>query len=84
MRLLDMIPFALAATASAQLPKPATARIIESLIVAGLSAGASAFLTVSALEAKLDALKNQVTTLEQRVERMRSDLYQPRRWDSLQ
>lgn len=75
----DYLPFVLAAGVNNVKGsiKMNTSRIIEALLIAGISGGLSMYGTVYALGSKIDALERNQTFMQQEITKMRDDLYTP-------
>lgn len=74
-RIIEFIPFVLATGTPAHLR---TQRIIEAVIIAALSGGASAYVSVAVMQADLKALSAKLTRIETTIDKMQGDLYIPR------
>jgi hypothetical protein len=59
-----------------------TARIVDALMIAGLTAAITSYATLSAIEKRVDLLEQnmerRIDTLNRQLDTLRSDLYVPR------
>ncbi len=70
----QFIPFVLATGQSQRL---SVARIIEGIIIGGVAAAGSMYVTVQVLQTEMRDIRSDVQKVEQQVEDFRKDFYRP-------
>lgn len=73
----DWVPFMTMQTAGAA-KHISLVRIIEALVIAGVTAAVSSYATVSVMKVEMGFMNARMGSLEQKFDKMQADLYVPR------
>lgn len=74
---LQYIPFAAVTMDSQDITRISVQRILEAVIIAGVTAGFSVYATQQVISAKIDMLERSINSCHDQVNQIRSDIYKP-------
>ena len=77
-RILEYIPFLIGATGGGS--KMNVPRVAEALLIAGITAAATGFVTIKVVEQKAVSIEARVDKIEIKIDKLVNDLYEPKRY----